>query len=390
MQASKEVQILGKPSLWRVGYFLNKDTCMERLGQVFTPPSIVALMVSLIQNQGDILEPSAGDGAFLRELPLNRVKAIEINPMLCTQLKTTYPSAHIMESDFFDFTTSRRYDTIIGNPPYVRHQDILSTTKEHLNSKLFDRRSNLYLFFIERCIRLLREGGELIFITPRDILHLTSARKLRRFMHTIGTITYWQDLGDDKVFLNATPNCAVWRFEKGGSSGVLSLDPSGTCLGDYFDIKVGAVSGDDAIFTQEKYANAEFVCSRTRKEGYLRPMIYNVAHESLLPHKKRLLSRRIKRFDEQNWWSWGRACPLRKGKRIYVNTKTRHPAPFFVSDVPHFDGSVLALFPKKNMNLDQAAERLNSIDWKAKRFMCNNRYLFSQHSLHNCAITESL
>lgn len=34
------------------------------LGQYFTPPQIVEEMVHLIQNNGAILEPSCGDGAF--------------------------------------------------------------------------------------------------------------------------------------------------------------------------------------------------------------------------------------------------------------------------------------------------------------------------------------
>ena len=36
----------------------------EILGQFFTPDNIVNQMISLIQNQGTILEPSCGAGAF--------------------------------------------------------------------------------------------------------------------------------------------------------------------------------------------------------------------------------------------------------------------------------------------------------------------------------------
>lgn len=47
--------------------------------------------------------------------------------------------------DYFDY--EEKADTIIGNPPYVRYQDILTTTRSKL-PKGFDNRSNLYLFFI--------------------------------------------------------------------------------------------------------------------------------------------------------------------------------------------------------------------------------------------------
>jgi tRNA1(Val) A37 N6-methylase TrmN6 len=66
---------------------------------------------------------------------------------------------------------------VIGNPPYVRYRDIGAATRKLLRQDGFDERSNLYLFFIEKCVRHLAPGGELIFITPRDFLKATSARR---------------------------------------------------------------------------------------------------------------------------------------------------------------------------------------------------------------------
>lgn len=42
---------------------------VERLGQVFTPQSIVAQMLLLKKNDGRVLEPSCGDGAFFKNIP---------------------------------------------------------------------------------------------------------------------------------------------------------------------------------------------------------------------------------------------------------------------------------------------------------------------------------
>ena len=110
----------------------------ETLGQFFTPDNIVDLMIGLIQNNGVIIEPSCGPGAFLNKLPENAI-GIELDP------RVAHPKAIIM--DYFDYTKTA--DTIIGNPPYVRYQDILSSTKSKLSTN-FDNRSNLYLFFIEK------------------------------------------------------------------------------------------------------------------------------------------------------------------------------------------------------------------------------------------------
>lgn len=75
--------------------------------------------------------------------------------------------------------------------------------------------SNLYLFFIYKSILHLNNRGELIFITPRDFLKSTSSVKLNEFIFNQGSITNFIDLGDKKIFNNAQPNCAIWRFEKG-------------------------------------------------------------------------------------------------------------------------------------------------------------------------------
>lgn len=119
--------------------------------------------------------------------------------------------------DFFALRTVHIFDTIIGNPPYVRYQDIFSDTKKLLTpyEKIFDKRSNLYLFFIYKCILHLKDKGELIFITPRDFLKSTAAIKLNQFIFDKGSITDLIDLGDKKIFATAQPNCIIWRFEKG-------------------------------------------------------------------------------------------------------------------------------------------------------------------------------
>ncbi|MFQ3609834.1 MAG: class I SAM-dependent methyltransferase, partial [Chloroherpetonaceae bacterium] len=83
---------------------------VQTLGQVFTPPSIVKVMLSLRRRSGRVLEPSCGDGAFSNEL--SNCVAIELDSSKAP------PYARVM--DFFDFPTSEKFETIIGNPPYVR------------------------------------------------------------------------------------------------------------------------------------------------------------------------------------------------------------------------------------------------------------------------------
>ncbi len=388
------------------------------LGQVFTPEHVVRAMLRLRHNSGRVLEPSCGDGAFLRHL--HHTVGIELDPLQCP------PGAHNM--DFFAYPVGEKFDTVIGNPPYVRYQDIAPATRALLHQDGFDGRSNLYLFFIQKCVHHLAPGGELIFITPRDFLKSTSSLRLNRWLHERGTITHAIELGDARIFADALPNCLIWRYELGN----LSHNTAWAQIGQGDDIahgldhphwqyrhfsecgghllfsrgeytltlalvaavRVGAVSGADDIYVSDRDGNRDFVSSGTVASGQTRRMIWCEPGEppppALLPHRKRLLARRIRSFDDSNWWQWGRGYPQSNAPRVYVNTKTRRPKPFFIHPCLNFDGAVLGVFPRRT-GADLAAfrEARNAVDWADLGFICDGRYLFSQRSLENAPLPAS-
>ena len=374
---------------------------VDQLGQVFTPPDVVDFMLGLCRNSGRVLEPAAGDGAFFATLRERRADCvgIELDPRVAPE------GAEVR--DFFDYPLSEQFDTIIGNPPYVRFQDIAVDTRKRLKSELFDKRSNLFLFFIEKCIRHLKPSGELVFIVPREFIKLTAARKLNAWLYEQGSITHFYETGDTRVFGEHTPNCAIFRFEKGRvdhrmADGRRFVEVDGQLMflrddysvrfADVFMVKVGAVSGADNIFTHPK-GNMEFVCSKTVETGETRRMLYGIKHPHLEKHKAELLARRVKTFDESNWWQWGRAFPINLNPRIYVNGRTRKREPFFLHDCNSFDGAVLALFTKNRRmprrELIECMLMLNrNVDWQELGFVCDGRFLFTQRSLQTCVLPE--
>jgi adenine-specific DNA-methyltransferase len=365
---------------------------VSQLGQVFTPPTTVEQMLALRRNRGRTLEPSAGNGAFSQRI--NRCVAIELDSKVAP--------AGALIGDFFAYSVKEKFDTLIGNPPYVRYQEIRESTKRLLDGTLFDGRSNLYLFFIEKAIRHLKQGGALIFIVPREFTKLTSARKLNEFIYAEGTITDFIETGDAKIFTDAVPNCAIFRFERGNfnrtmhdgrkfsliDGQLMFLSSRYTVpLSDLFQVKVGAVSGADQVFTHPK-GNAEFVCSETIDTGETRRMFFGVKHSHLVKNKDILLSRRIRTFDETNWWHWGRMHHVSDAPRIYVNQKTRRKEPFFSHPCNGYDGSILALFPKDvDIDIKRAITLLNSaVDWEELGFICDGRFIFGQRTLQTCLL----
>jgi len=372
---------------------------VENLGQVFTPSFIVADMINLIKRGDTILEPSAGDGAFVSKLN-GDITAIEIDEKLAKKY-------NFLNIDFFEYPLSNKFDTIIGNPPYVKYQNILPSTKKliqpslfnEIDYSIFDNRSNLYLFFIYKSILHLKPRGELIFITPREFLKATSAIKLNKFIYSQGTITDIIELGDKKIFKNAQPNTIIWRFEKDNFTRKTSICKNFTLnkgqllftknrytinFSDIAFVKVGAVSGADRCF--EHPEGIEFVCSYTNKTGKIKKMIYNSYHKDLEKYKSILINRKIRKFNENNWWEWGRKFYESDKKRVYVNHKTRNKNPFFISDIKAYDGSILAIFPKKELNtsqLEKFCNMLNRVDWEELGFVVDGRYIFNQRSLEN-------
>ncbi|WP_291994330.1 class I SAM-dependent methyltransferase [Candidatus Accumulibacter sp. ACC003] len=387
------------------------------LGQVFTPSAIVDLMLTLVRNRGRVLEPACGDGVFLQHFPF--AVGIEIDPGHAPV------GARVM--DFFALPEHEVFATIIGNPPYVRYQDIAATARANIRGSVLDGRANLYLFFIEKCLRHLAPGGELVFITPRDFLKATSAVPLNRLLYAAGTITDLVDLGDSRLFDDAAPNCAIWRFERdnfsrltryaaqGVADGIAGLtrlqwaerhfvESAGHLLftrGDYglhLDdiafVKVGAVSGADDLYANDDYGNRSFVCSATVATGDTRRMLWCEPGEpppaALRPHKERLIARRIRAFDESNWWRWGRGYYQSPEPRVYVNNKTRRQQPFFVHPCRNYDGSVLAIFARDpTVDVQALALALNGVDWADLGFVCDGRFLFTQRSLEQTPLPES-
>ncbi len=373
-------------------------------GQVFTPEPVVERMLAMMRNRGRILEPACGDGAFSARIPPHypEVVAIELDPAHCPE--------GALNADFFTYPESEKFATVIGNPPYVKARDIPPATRRHFSTQLLDGHANLYLHFIEKCVRHLQPGGELIFITPRDFLKTTGSARLNTWLYDKGTITDFDDLGDARIFSGVVPNCAIWRFELGnmshrtddgrrmviaGGQILLTRGIYSVPLRSVFAVKVGAVSGADDIFTNAELGNADFVCSKTAQTGELRRMIFLDGNMRPLPYleqfKERLLARRVTDFDETNWWKWGRRHHVSDRPRIYVNNKTRKERPFFTHDCTHYDGAVMALFPHRKLppaELKRLAEMLNDVDWHELGFVCDGRFLFSQRSLENTLLPE--
>jgi len=122
---------------------------------------------------------------------------------LTTKLTTWKPFEH-KASSWFDpewmFGIKEGFSILIGNPPYVRQEEI--DYKQELKSEyeIFNSVSDLYTYFYERGFRLLINSGTLAFITSSKFLRARYGTILRKYLKENTTIRNIVNFGDQHMF----------------------------------------------------------------------------------------------------------------------------------------------------------------------------------------------
>jgi hypothetical protein len=96
------------------------------------------------------------------------------------------------------------FDAVIGNPPYVR-QESLSSFKDYFEQhyEAFDGVADLYTYFMEKGVKLLRDGGLYSIIVSSSFLRATYGEPLRRTLKNNAAVLRIVDFGGLAVFANA-------------------------------------------------------------------------------------------------------------------------------------------------------------------------------------------
>jgi len=105
---------------------------------------------------------------------------------------------------FADTMRAGGFDCVIGNPPYVR-QESISQFKDYFQKHYdsFDGVADLYVYFMEKGLHLLREGGFYSIIVSSSFLRTNFAEPLRAFLKKAAATLRIVDFGGLAVFENA-------------------------------------------------------------------------------------------------------------------------------------------------------------------------------------------
>ena len=247
----------------------------EERGDVFTRREVVDFILDLSGYTADrplyqnrLLEPSLGGGDFLlpaverllksykaRFSDLSRlvkdlsgaIRAVEVHEESIAEARRrllnllesqdvpekdawSLIEAWMIEGDFLLIDLPWAFTHAVGNPPYVRQElipGILLAEYKRRYQTIYDR-ADLYVPFIERCLRSLEPDGTLGFICADRWMKNKYGAPLRALISDQFHLTYYVDMVETPAFLSevsAYPAITIMRRKKQGSTRIAHRPP---------------------------------------------------------------------------------------------------------------------------------------------------------------------
>ncbi len=121
-----------------------------------------------------------------------------------------FPEVLDDEGDFLGF------DCIIGNPPYIRQEQIkdLKPLLEKQYQDFYNSTADIYTYFFALSYHLLKEKGFSAFITSNKYARAKYGAKLREWLLKKTTIVSYMELNALKVFESAAVDTSIMNFIK--------------------------------------------------------------------------------------------------------------------------------------------------------------------------------
>lgn len=183
---------------------LKENATQKKLrGGYYTPQKLADYITKVtLKDEMKILEPSCGDGSFLRSIKrilndknyniekIDAVEYIEEEANKSEKIVEDIENAIVINDDFYNFYVNckDKYNLIIGNPPYIRYQYLTTFQREKQSQVLIKNKMksnkliNSWVFFLVACIELLEKNGTIAFVIPAEIMQVAYAEELRKYL----------------------------------------------------------------------------------------------------------------------------------------------------------------------------------------------------------------
>jgi len=197
-QISRIVEMANSERDNTAAYYTRQDICYAIVNNL---PD--AKMFSTLS----ILEPSIGVGNFLPSLiekyasvPSVSIDVVDINPESIQLLQEMIShisvpdnfSINFITADFLLYDFTRKYDIVIGNPPYMKLSKNKALTARYKATADNKGTNNIFAFFIEKALSL---GHYVSLIVPKSLINAPEFNKTREIMCQYA-ITHIIDFGE--------------------------------------------------------------------------------------------------------------------------------------------------------------------------------------------------
>lgn len=179
-------------------YYTRQDVCFSIVNNLPEAKNFTSL---------SILEPSIGVGNFLPAL-IDRyanvsnvtIDVVDINPTSIQLLKEMLQHINIpanvninfIEGDFLLLEFDKKYDIVIGNPPYMKLTKEKSLAAKYRADAVNKDTNNIFAFFVEKAIKL---GSYVSLIVPKSLINAPEFNKTREIMNSY-SISHIIDFGE--------------------------------------------------------------------------------------------------------------------------------------------------------------------------------------------------
>lgn len=148
------------------------------LSEYYTPHAVVdkmwALAKQYVGSGADVLEPSAGTGRFAENQSDYNITQIETDSVSARINRILNPKTTVLQQPFQNLFLKnfksqkeykgKKYDLVIGNPPYGAYAGKEKGMGEGREHKRFEE------YFIDRGLDTLKPGGHMVFVVPSSFL----------------------------------------------------------------------------------------------------------------------------------------------------------------------------------------------------------------------------
>lgn len=141
--------------------------------------------------------------------------------------RSIYQNIFLMNKlKMFDWSAefgNRKFDAIIGNPPYIRVQNMVHYSREEYDfyksnySPYITAQTDTldkYYLFIEKGLALLNDGGMLGYIVPHKFMNIQAGAKLREFLTENSHVKKILHFGTHQVFENRSTYTCILVLSK--------------------------------------------------------------------------------------------------------------------------------------------------------------------------------